>query len=85
MVSTVDCGDAVRNVSAGYAQLRVVGCLVNEVRSLKDNSVSGHAKHVGVADSQVTKLNGDVNFSRDAIFSDVREVNERGKESSQLY
>ena len=46
--------------------------------------MSGHAKHVGVADSQVTKLNGDVNFSREAIFSEVREVNEREKRTFSI-
>ena len=54
-------------------------CLVNEIRSLKDNCVSGHAENVCVAHSQMTKLNGDVNFLRDAIFGKVKEVNEKEK------
>ena len=55
-----------------FRMLRVVGCLVNEVRSLKD-------------DFQRTKLNGNVNFYRDAIFSEVGEVNEREKKKALNY
>ena len=53
--------------------LRVVGCLVNEVRSLKDYKVAAcvdRGRNV-VNGKQLGEVNRDVNFSRDAIFNKV--------------
>ena len=70
---------AVGDVSAGYAQLlRVVGCLINEVRSLKDCKVTACTDRV-VSDKQQEELSRDVNLSRDTIFNEVREVTKREK------
>ena len=56
MVSAEDRGP-VKDVSAGYAQLlRVVGCLVSEVRNLKDSRLGMSANHIGVADPSKVKL-----------------------------
>ena len=78
---------AVGNVSAGYAQLlRVVGCLVNEVHSLKDYKVAAcvdQDRNV-VNGKQLGEVNRDVNFSRDAIFNEVRKVNERDKHKCSI-
>ena len=53
----------VKNVSAGYAQLlHVEGCLVNEVRNLKDYRLGMSADHTFVADLYKVKLKKDVNF-----------------------
>ena len=78
---------AVGDVSAGYAQLlRVVGCLVNEVRSLKYYKVAAcvdRDQNV-VNGKQLGEVNRDVNVSRDAIFNEVREVNERNKRKCSI-
>ena len=71
---------AVSDVSAGYAQvLRVVGCLVNEVRSLKDCKVAACRDQSVTSDKQIGGLRRDVNFFRYDIFNEVREVTEREK------
>ena len=78
---------AVGDVSAGHAQLlRIVGCLVNEVHSLKDYNVAAcvdQDRNV-VNGKQRGKVNRDVNFSRDEIFNEVREVNERDKHKCSI-
>ena len=78
MVSGESRMGAVSNVSTGYAQLlRVVGCLINEVHSLKDCKMAACRDQGVTSDKQMGGLNRDVNFFRDAIFNEVREVNER--------
>ena len=72
MVSGVGCIGAVNDVSAGYAQLlHVVGCLVNEVHSLKDCKIAACRDQGVTSDKQMVGLNKDVNLSRDAIFNEV--------------
>ena len=64
MVSGEGRMGAVGDVSAGYTQsLRVVGCLANEARSLKDCKVTERTDRI-VSDKQQGELNRDVNFSR---------------------
>ena len=47
MVSGEDRVEAVGDVSAGYAQLLcVVGCLINEVTSLKDCKMTAHIDQI---------------------------------------
>ena len=76
---------AVGDVSSGYTQLlRVVGCLVNELRSFNDYKVAACADRVEVSCKQLGKVNRDANFSRDTIFNEVREVNEREKRKGSL-
>ena len=78
MVSGQGHMGAVSDVSAGYAQLlHVVGCLVNEVCSLKDCKVAACRDQGVMSDKQMGGLNRDINFSKNAIFNVVREVNER--------
>ena len=55
------------------------GCLVNEVRSLKDCKGAAYRDPGVMGDKQLRELSRDVNFSRDAIFNEVREIIERGK------
>ena len=58
-----DCMGAVSDVSVGYAQLLcVVGCLVNEVHSLKDCKVAAHRNQGVICDKQIGGLNRDVNL-----------------------
>ena len=72
-------GQGAGDVTAGYAQLlRVVGCLVNQVRSLLDSRSDTESEN-GTALNIPAKVSSDVNFSRDAIFTEVREVTERDK------
>ena len=58
MVSGEGRMGAVSDVSAGYAQLlRVVGCLINEVRSLKDCKVAACRNQGVTSDRQIGGLN----------------------------
>ena len=78
MVSEEGLVGAVGDLLAGYALLlRVVGCLVSEVCSFNDHKVAASADRGVSGKQQLAELNRDVNFSRDAIFNEVREVNER--------
>ena len=66
-------GRGAGDVTAGYAQLlRVVGCLVNQVRGLVDSS-SGDGGNVTNPNGPHVKVPSDINISRDAIFTEVRE------------
>ena len=58
--------------------------MVNEVRSLKDCKVAACGAQGVTSDKQMGRLNRDVNFSRDAIFNEVREVNEREKRKCSI-
>ena len=76
---------AVGDVFAVYVQLLcAVGCLVNEMRSLKDYKVAACADRVEVSAKQQGEVNRDVNFSRDIIFNEIREINEREKRKCSL-
>ena len=68
------------DVTACYAQLlRVVGCLVNQVRGLVDSNSAAESGNVTVKSGWSTKVSSDINISRDAIFTEVRELSERDK------
>ena len=65
IVSGKGCVGAIGDVSLDYTQLlSVIGCLINEVHSLKDCKVAAHWAHTDwiVSDKQ-PELMPDVNFS----------------------
>ena len=77
-------GRGAGDVTAGYAQLlRLVGCLVNQVRGLVDSS-SGNSGNVTNLNGPHVRVSSDVKISRDAIFTEVRELNERDKRKCSI-
>ena len=77
-------GRGAGDVTAGHVQLlRVVGCLVHKVRGLVD-SRSGDGGNVINPNGSHVKVSSDIYISRNAIFTEVRELNERGKRKCSI-